>query len=75
MRLLTLSLPEIEAEVKKLDKESKALRKEIYEMSWFMRGALSIDQAFMMDITDREIVSDIISDRLEKTKESGMPLI
>ena len=38
-----------------------------------MRGALSIEQAFMLDIQDREIIIDLIKDNLEMTKESGMP--
>jgi hypothetical protein len=38
-----------------------------------MRGALSIEQAFSMDIADREILGDIIKENLETTKESGLP--
>ncbi len=38
-----------------------------------MRGSLSIEQAFMLDIQDREIISEIIKDNLETTKESGLP--
>jgi hypothetical protein len=68
-----MTMPEIEAEVKSLDKESKALRKDTYKLAWFMRGALSIEQAFMMDIADRDIISDIIKENMETTKESGLP--
>jgi hypothetical protein len=68
-----MTMPEIEAEVKSLDKESKALRKDTYKLAWFMRGALTIEQAFMMDIADREIISDIIKENMETTKESGLP--
>jgi hypothetical protein len=68
-----MTMPEIEAEVKSLDKESKALRKDTYKLAWFMRGALSVEQAFMMDIADREIISDIIKENMETTKESGLP--
>jgi hypothetical protein len=64
---------EIEAEVKKLDNESKALRKNIYKLAWYMRGAVTIEQAFMMDVQDTEIISDIIKENLETTKESGLP--
>jgi|APCry1669191515_1035360.scaffolds.fasta_scaffold00005_79 hypothetical protein len=73
MRLLTLSLSEIEEEIKKIDNESKALRKDIYKLAWFMRGSVSIEQAFGMDIGDRNIVSDLIKENLETTKESGLP--
>lgn len=68
-----LPLEEIEQEVKRLDNEAKALRKNIYKLAWFMRGALSVEQAFAMDIGDREIVSEIINENLETTKESGLP--
>jgi hypothetical protein len=64
---------EIEAEVKKLDSESKALRKNIYKLAWYMRGAVTIEQAFAMDVQDSEIISDIIKENLETTKESGLP--
>lgn len=73
MRLLTMTLDEINQEVSQLDKESKALREELYKMAWFMRGAITIEQAFTMDVQDREIVSELIKSNLETTKESGLP--
>ena len=38
-----------------------------------MRGALSFDQAFLLDQQDREIIAKIIEDNLEVTKKSQMP--
>lgn len=70
---MTLSISEIQALVKKYETESKALRAEIYKLAWYMRGALTIEQAFMLDLQDREIIIDLIKDNLEMTKESGMP--
>jgi hypothetical protein len=64
---------EVEAEVKKLDNESKALRKSIYKLAWYMRGSVTIEQAFTMDVQDIEIISEIIKENLETTKESGLP--
>lgn len=64
---------EIEDEVKKLDAQSKALRKEVYQLAWYMRGSLSVEQAFSMDVLDREIINDIVKDNLEITKESKLP--
>jgi hypothetical protein len=68
-----MDLPGIEAEVKKLDNESKALKKELYRIAWYMRGALTIEQAYMLDISDRDIIGDLIKENLETTKESGLP--
>lgn len=70
---MTLTLPEIEAEVKKMDDESRALRKDIYKLAWYMRGSLSIEQAFMLDYSDRLLITELIKENLETTKESGLP--
>jgi hypothetical protein len=70
---LTLSLEEIDQVAKDLEAESKAIRKQLYKMAWYMRGSLSIEQAFMLDYNDRMIISDIIEENLETTKETRMP--
>ena len=59
--------------VEELDREAKALREELFRLSWYMRGALSINEAFMASYEDREIMSKIINDNLETTKKSGLP--
>lgn len=70
---MTLSLEEIDQVAKDLEEESKAIRKQLYKMAWYMRGSLSIEQAFMLDYNDRMIISDIIEENLETTKETRMP--
>ena len=72
---MTLTLDEIDQEVKKLERESKALKQELFKMAWFMRGSLSIEQAYMLDQEDREIISKIILENIENAKTTGMPLI
>jgi len=66
-------MAEIQVEVDNLDKESKALKQELYKMAWYMRGALNLEQAYQLDVTDREIISELIKENLETTKESGLP--
>jgi hypothetical protein len=73
MRLLTLTMDDIHKEVSKLDNESKALRKEIYKLAWFMRGSLGFEEAYMLDADDREILKEIVKENLETTKESQLP--
>lgn len=70
---MTLNIEEIQALVKQYEKESKAMRTELYRLAWYMRGALSIEQAFMLDMQDREIIMEIIKENMETTKESGLP--
>lgn len=70
---MTLDVPEIESEIAKMENESKALKKELFKMSWFMRGGLSFTEAYMLDQQDREIISKIIEENLDLTKSSQMP--
>lgn len=70
---MTLTLPEIDQVVKEMEEESKALIKDLYKMAWYMRGALSIEEAFQLDFNDRMIISDIIKENLETTKETKLP--
>lgn len=70
---MTLTIEEIQVIVKQLENESKALKHEIYKLAWFMRGALSFEEAYNLDQTDREIIAKIIEENLETSKLSGMP--
>ena len=73
MRLLTLTLEEIQEVTEQMERESKALKTELYKMAWYMRGALSIEEAYNLDPTDRDIIAGIIKENLEITKESKLP--
>ena len=65
-----MPLPEILQEVKKIDYESKAIKKEVLKMCWFMRG-LSFSEGMNLTNEDRELVADIIKENLETTKKTG----
>ncbi len=70
---MSLSLEEIEKEIERLDKDSKALKKEIYKLAWFMRGSITIEQAFAMSPEDRNIVSEIVQENINTTNETKLP--
>ncbi len=72
---MTLTLEEIDQEVKQLEKESKALKHELFKMTWFMRGGITIEQAYMLDREDREIITKIIMENIENSKTTGLTLI
>lgn len=38
-----------------------------------MRGSVTVEDAFLMTVEDREILSRIIKENLETTKKSGLP--
>lgn len=38
-----------------------------------MRGGVSLEEAYHIDVADRQLINTIIKDNLETTKESGLP--
>lgn len=56
-----------------MEEEVKALKDEMFRLVWFMRGGLTLSEAYELDISDREIINKIIKDNLETTKETSMP--
>lgn len=68
-----MSNSEIEEYLKGLDQESKNLKKELFKICWFLRGGITLEQAYYLDPESREIIYSIIEENLETTKESGLP--
>jgi ribosomal protein L9 len=73
MRILSLSLDEILKEAKDMEEEKKKLKDELFKLSWYMRGGLSVEEAFYLSFEDREIIGKIVKDNIETTKKSGLP--
>lgn len=70
---MSLDLEEINQLVLDMENDSKALKDELYKICWFMRGGVTISEAYNMDIDDRKIIGNIIESNLETTQKSGMP--
>jgi hypothetical protein len=70
---LALDLEQVVQYLDKLDKETKAIKKEALRFCWYMRGGLTYEEAIMLGQSERNIIADIIKDNMETTKESGMP--
>lgn len=68
-----MDLSEVLREVEILDKESKALKLDLIKMCWYMRGGMTVDDAYSMSIEERNIVGELIKENLETTKKTGMP--
>jgi hypothetical protein len=71
-----LSDDEIKEYLVRLDKEVYKFKEELFRISWFMRGGVSVN-----DLLDRyshedlNILSEIIKENVENTKASQMPLL
>lgn len=70
---MSLNFEEIQQLSEKLEKETKAYKLELYRICWFMRGSLSISEAYELADEDIEILGNLIKDNLETTKKSGLP--
>jgi len=64
-------VPEILQEAEKLDKEARAVKKEVMKMCWYMRG-LSYSEGMNLSWDERDIVAEIIKENLETTKKTGL---
>ena len=63
----------IDKVVKEYDKDTKALKDELFKICWFMRGGVTISEAHLLTIDDRTIIGQLIEDNLKMTKDSGLP--
>jgi hypothetical protein len=59
--------------VDKMDEEADSIRKQSLKMSWYMRGGASYEDVMQMSHNERQMISDLIKDNLETTKNSKLP--
>ena len=64
-------MPEILLLSAEMDKEAKAMKKDVLKLCWYMRG-LSYAEVMNMSWEEREIVGEIIKENLETTKKTGL---
>ena len=72
-KISQLSSDQISELLSEYESDVKNIRKEALQLSWYMRGGLSYDDALTLSIQDREIIKKIIDDNMETTKKSGLP--
>jgi hypothetical protein len=63
---------EILAWSEQMDKEARAIKKDVLKMCWYMRG-LSFAEGMTLSAEERSIVSEIIKENLETTKKTNLP--
>ena len=56
-----------------MDSEILSIRREALQMSWYMRGGITYDQALQLSVSERNLISELIKENLETTKKSGLP--
>jgi hypothetical protein len=60
----------------RLEGEVKEFKEELFRISWFMRGGVTIsDLLFMCSSEDRDLIYTVIKENIDLTKETKMPLL
>jgi hypothetical protein len=59
--------------VDQMDKEVRALKKDLLSLCWYMRGPLQYTDALDLCHEERMIIGEIIKENLETTKKSKLP--
>lgn len=73
MRILSLSVDEIIEETRILDNEVKQIKENLLKLCWYMRGSVTIDDAWALSSEEREIINGLVQENIETTKKTGMP--
>ena len=66
-------MPEILKEVKRMENEQKEIKHDLLKICWYMRGSITLEEAFNLSQEDKFLINDIIKENLETTKKSGLP--
>ena len=68
-----LNVEAINALSEEFEKDTKAIKEELYKICWYMRGSISLSESYSLTVEDREIIRALIEENLETTKKSGLP--
>jgi hypothetical protein len=58
-----------------LHSEARAIEKQIFEICWYMRGGVTLEQAWTLSYDQRATIMEIINSNVARTKESGLALL
>jgi|TARA_A100001011_G_C14237123_1_gene811561 Icc-related predicted phosphoesterase len=61
--------------LQQFDNESKALQKELLEITWYMRGGVSYSEATMLSPQERKQIAEIIKQNIKNTNDTKLPLV
>jgi hypothetical protein len=70
---LYLDIDGIKKLVADFEKDTKALKEELFRICWYMRGGIGLNESYLLSLEDRIIISKIIEENLETTKKTQLP--
>ena len=72
---MSLDNSEIPKFLEDMETETKQLKHLLFRLCWYMRGGLSLNEAYQLPPQDRDIINKVVEENVENTKKAGMPLI
>lgn len=70
---MTWPIEKILEEVKVLEGQTKQLKYDLSKLCWFMRGSVSITEAYELSPEDREIIFALIKENLDTANKTKQP--
>ena len=68
-----MSVLEVKQEIAKLEAEKKAFRFDLVRMCSYMRGGLTLSEAYMSTFEERQMVATLVKENLDTAKKTGQP--
>ena len=56
-----------------MDREIDEIKNEVIKICWYMRGGVTMTEAWDLDMSDKKIIGNLIKENLDTTKKSGLP--
>lgn len=66
----------MQAYLVRLDEETKKFKEELFRISWYMRGGVTVNELLhIYSFEDREAIYTVIKENIEATSTTNLPLI
>ena len=57
-----------------MDKEVKAIEKQLIHMAWSMRGGITLNETYALSPSQREHIANLFKENIETTEKTGLPI-
>ena len=71
----TASAAEIVEKQESFKTQLEAVHKNLLQLSWYMRGGVSISEIQEMPVSHLKHINDIVGENFEMSKKAGVPIL
>lgn len=72
---MTASQQEIEQKISNYKKQLDATHKNLLQLTWYMRGGVSVSELYEMPVTHIKHIKKIIEENFEMSKKAKTPIL